>query len=359
MLLLVLGLLHLNVGIPYLHLQRIRWRHLAFPWFAAFRISIHVSTICMDDFAARVLAQMKSASACAIWGAGGFRAMSEKSRALSGPGEPGNFGRAGDPQLPAVPARHVTDQLERRRLELERKDAQQQEFLKPVAQMESVAEELHKTTVYADATDVFKPIEELFNDDEEDDVVEVSMPEAPRPASATQPASARPAKLPRPKPKRLLGVKVEPQVPRDIDREVMDVLHKLNKAEDANATAEAAQPDSGAAGSAAGSSGAAGSGQHGGSQHADVQQGGKSQKGRGFQVPGAVENAKGTCKSCFNSTSLGTVCASISVLPWPHFRMKIPSEILQDSNMYLRCPFGCASLNPRCAKVMNCASHAS
>ena len=165
MLLLVLGLLHLNVGIPYLHLQRICWRHLAFPWFAAFRISIHVSTICMDDFAARVLAQMKSASACAIWGAGEFRAMPEKSRALTGPGEPGNFGRAGDPQLPAVPARHVTDQLERRRLELERKDAQQQEFLKPVAQMESVAEELHKTTRYDAEPEEFKPIEEVFDED--------------------------------------------------------------------------------------------------------------------------------------------------------------------------------------------------
>ncbi len=273
----------------HLHLQRIRWRHLAFPWFAAFRISIHVSTICMDDFAVRVLAQMKSVSACAIWGAGGFRAMSEESRALSGPGEPGNFGPAGDPLLPPVSKKHVAEKLERGRLELEREDAQQQEFRK-------FAEEFSSTMVYDKATDEFKSIDELSNDDEEDEVVEVSMPEAPQPASATQPASARPAKLPRPNPKRLLGVKVEPQVPRDIDREVMDVLHKLNKAEDANATAEAAQPDSGAAGSAAGSSGAAGSGQHGGSQHADVQQGGKSEKRRGFQVPEDVKLPKAQAK---------------------------------------------------------------
>ncbi len=195
-------------------------------------------------------------------------------------------------------AQHVAERLERRRLELEREDAQQQEFLRTVAQMENVAEELHKTTVYADATDVFKPIEELFNDDEEDDVVEVTMPEAPQAASATLLASARPApsmpgpaKLPRPRPK-LLGVKVEPRVASDLGREVMEALHKLNKAEAAKATAEAAQPDSGAAGSAAGSSGAAGSGQHGGSQHDDVQQGGKSEKSRGFQVTIAEARAR-------------------------------------------------------------------
>ena len=249
MLLLVLGLLHLNVGIPYLHLQRVRWRHLAFPWFAAFRISIHVSNICMDDFAARVLAQMKSASACAIWGAGGFRAMSEKSRALSGPLGNSGFGRAGHPLLPAVPAQHVAAELERRRLHIERKDAQQQEFLKTVVQLESVAEVLNETTRYDEEADEFKPIEELFDEDEDGEVVEVSMPEAPQPASATQPASARSAKLPRSNPKKLIGVKVEPQEPRDIDNELKDALQKL----------EAAQPDSGAAGSAAGSSGAAGS----------------------------------------------------------------------------------------------------
>ena len=183
----VCGIPHLNVGIPYLHLQRIRWRHLAFPWFAAFRISIHVSTICMDDCAVRVLAQMKSGSACAIWGAGGFRAMSEKKRALPGPGAPGDFGPAGDPLLPPVTKKHVAEKLERGKLELEREDAQQQEFRK-------FAEEFSSTMVYDKAADEFKSIDELSNDDgeeaegklrDEDDGVELTMPEPPQPASAT------------------------------------------------------------------------------------------------------------------------------------------------------------------------------
>ncbi len=207
----------------------------------------------------------------------------------------------------------MAEKLERRRLELEREDAQQQEFLRTVAQMENVAEELNKTTVYDNATDEFKPIDELSNDDEEDDVVELTMPEAPRPASATLLAPARPApsmpapaKLPRPRPK-LVGVKVEPRVASDLDREVMEALHKLNKAEAAKATAEAAQPDSGAAGSAAGSSGAAGSaagssgaagsGGAAGSSGAADSGWQWSEKGHGFQVPEDVKAAKGTGKS--------------------------------------------------------------
>ncbi len=261
----VLVLSALRLSMWHLHLQRIRWRHLAFPWFAAFRISIHVSTICMDDFAVRVLAQRKSVSACAIWGAGGFRAMSEKKRALSGPGEPGNFGPAGDPLLPPVSKKHVAEKLERGRLELEREDAQQQEFRRIVAQWENVAEELSSTMVYDKATDEFKSIDELSNDDEEeaegklrdeDDVVELTMPEPPQPASATLLAHSRPApsKLPRPMP----------------TLELKQIRDKLREAKTFFATAEAAQLDNGAVGSAAGSSGAAGSGQHGGSQHDDV-----------------------------------------------------------------------------------------
>ncbi len=137
----------------------------------------------MDDFAVRVLAQRKSVSACAIWGAGGFRAMSEKKRALSGPGEPGNFGPAGDPLLPPVSKKHVAEKLERGRLELEREDAQQQESRK-------FAEEFSSTMVYDKATDEFKSIDELSNDDgeeaegklrDEDDVVEFAMPDPPQP----------------------------------------------------------------------------------------------------------------------------------------------------------------------------------